>query len=199
MGFSSFLRSIGNSIKNTVNQIIDTGRDICNGIIDRIDIWRGREEEVRKRKEKERQMEIEREKARQREIERMKEEERERERQRQIQQMREAAERRERERLREIKKKYNNYRPSHVDQQLAQKAKTYIDKKFPNGVRETMRNTPPRKREELFNEVVNDACEIMDVRLNSVHYDEMKGNTAGIYRGRDNSLHLNAYMVTSSL
>lgn len=54
-----------------------------------------------------------------------------------------------------------------------------------------------QKREVLFNEVFNDACEIMEVKLDSFHYDEMKGKLSGFYRGRDNSLHLNAYMVTS--
>lgn len=202
MGFGSFLRKIGNSIKTGLQQIVETGREICNNIKTRIDEcvdhyneWKRKRE---REKELERQQEQERERARQRELERLRAEEQERERQRLQRQIQAEAERKERERLLEIKEKYNSYKPSKPDQKLAHKAKEYLERKFPNGIKETMRNVPPQRRETLFNEVVADACEIMEVKIDSMEYEPMADRACGFYRGRDNSLHLNSYMVTSS-
>lgn len=100
----------------------------------------------------------------------------------------------------EVRWKHPGYKPTYPDQQVARRAKQYIDSKFRNGVKESLRNQSPSERLDTMQQVVRDASEILDVKVDKLEYfepDKTHSGICGYYNREDNSLHLNAYMVTS--
>lgn len=100
----------------------------------------------------------------------------------------------------EVKGKHPGYSPTPPDQKAARRAKEFIDTKFSRGVKETLRGQNPTERIETMQHVVQEASNILDVKVNRVDYfepDASHASTCGYFDRSDNSLHLNAYMVTS--
>lgn len=100
----------------------------------------------------------------------------------------------------EVKWKHPNYVPSVPDQKAATKAKAFLDTKFSRGFKETLRDQSSAERIDTMQHVVSEASNILDVKVDRVDYfepDPAHTNTCGYFDRSDNSLHLNAYMVTS--
>ena len=100
----------------------------------------------------------------------------------------------------EVRWKHPGSVPSPPDQKAARRSKEYLDTRFRNGVEETLRNQSPTERVDTMQEVVREASEILDVKVSRVEYyepDKEHCGTCGFFDRTDNSLHLNAYMVTS--
>lgn len=100
----------------------------------------------------------------------------------------------------EVRWKHPGYTPTPPDQKAARKAKDFIDRKFSKGVKETLQNQSSTERVETMQHVVREASDILDVKVSRVEYFEPDREHAGVcgyYNRQDNSLHLNAYMVTS--
>ncbi len=100
----------------------------------------------------------------------------------------------------EVRWKHPGYTPTFPDQKTARKAKEFIDRKFSKGVKETLRNQSSTERVETMQHVVREASDILDVKVSRVEYfepDKEHVGVCGYYNRQDNTLHLNAYMVTS--
>jgi len=168
MGLFSWVKEKYQDLKEKCREIKEKARDFCDNLSTRMENWREKAE---------------------RKYEEIKET---------VGEIKEKA----KEKIREIKvrHKHPGYKPTKPDQELATKAKTYLDNKFPRGIKETLRDQTSEERLNTINQVVSDASSIMDVKVNSVEYfepDPAHRSICGFYDRDTNTMHLNAYMVTS--
>lgn len=100
----------------------------------------------------------------------------------------------------EVRIRYPNYRPTKPDQDAAKRSKTFLDNKFSRGVKETLRNQSSEERLETIKEVVHNASQILDVKVNDVEYyvpPKERRYECGYFDRSDNTLHVNMEMITS--
>lgn len=99
----------------------------------------------------------------------------------------------------EIRSKHPGYVPTKPDQKAATECKEFLDSKFSRGIRETMSDQNPQERIQTIKEVVKEASQILDVEVDKVEFYESEGEmakTCGYFDRTENSLNLNAYMIT---
>jgi len=175
MGFFSSLKekivSVGHNIKEKWQEIKEKGRKVIEHVSERIETWSERAE----RKFHEIKTSV-------------------------VQTVKEVTEEvKEWVKGRKIKARHPGYVPSKPDQKIATESKEYLDRKFRVGIKETMRHQSSEQRIETVNEVIQEAARIMDVKVDKVDFYETDGEmkkACGFYDRSDNSLHLNAYMIT---
>lgn len=99
-----------------------------------------------------------------------------------------------------VRTKHPKYVPTKPDQKVAYEAKTYVERKFPRGVSETLMEMTPQERVNTFEEIVIDAANILDVNVDGINAftpDESQINTCGYYSWSDNTLNLNKWWIVS--
>ena len=98
-----------------------------------------------------------------------------------------------------IRSKYPGYVPTEPDQKIAAESKKFLDQEFRRGIRETMRNQIPEERIQTIKDVVKKASQILDVDVDKVDFYQLSsemGKICGYFDRQENSLYLNAYMIT---
>lgn len=98
-----------------------------------------------------------------------------------------------------IRTKHPGYVPSPPDQKIATESKEYLDRKFRIGIKETIKHQSPEQRIETVKDVIQEAARIMDVKVDKVDFYQPEGEmkrVCGYYDRTENSLNLNAYMIT---
>ena len=99
----------------------------------------------------------------------------------------------------QVRSTHPGYVPTKPDQEAARKAKDYLDSKFRRGVKETLQDMTSWERVETIKDVVNQASEILNVKVDDIELyapDEFNQGTCGYFNREDNTLHINAYMIT---
>lgn len=175
MGWWSSLKekakSVGHKLKETWQEVKEAGRKIINNVSERIDTWTDRAEraynEVKTK----------------------------------IVETYNDVKTKVKEKIKEykVRSKHPGYVPTKPDQKIAEESKEFLDRKFRRGIRETMRNQTPEERIQTIKEVVKEASRILDVDVDKVDFyqlDSEMGKTCGYFNREENSLNLNAYMIT---
>ena len=175
MGWWSSLKekakSVGHRLKETWQEVKEAGRKIINNVSERIDTWTDRAEraynEVKTK----------------------------------IVETYNDVKTKVKEKIKEhkIRSKHPGYVPTKPDQKIAEESKEFLERKFRRGIRETMRNQTPEERIQTIKEVVKEASQILDVDVDKVEFyqlDSDMGKTCGYFNRDENSLNLNAYMIT---
>lgn len=164
-------KSVGNKLKETWQEVKEAGRKIINNVSERVETWAERAE--RKYNEVKTKIVETYNNVKTTVKEKIKEY--------------------------KIRSKHPGYVPTKPDQKIATQTKDFLDRKFRRGIKETMRNQTPEERIQTIKEVVKEASHILDVDVDKVDFyqlDSEMGRTCGYFNRDENSLNLNAYMIT---
>lgn len=100
----------------------------------------------------------------------------------------------------QLEKMDAEYRPEKPDIELALRCKEYLSKVFPNGINERTQNMPKEELLSLFESMITDAQQLMDVSVEVDFYSTEEPPTCyycGYYNHSDKILHINAAFILS--
>ncbi len=103
--------------------------------------------------------------------------------------------------MEQLEKMDAEYHPERPDVKLALRCKEYLSQEFPYGIKERTENMSREELSNLFEKMVEDARQMMDVNLDTVDFytsDEAPAcDYCGYYSHSDRSLHINAALILS--
>lgn len=106
-----------------------------------------------------------------------------------------------REYIEQLDKMDAEYRPEKPDVEMALRCKEYLFQEFPNGINEHTQNMSKEELLNLFERIVTDAQQLMDVNIETVDFystDEPPAcGYCGFYNHSDKSLHINVAFILS--
>lgn len=103
--------------------------------------------------------------------------------------------------IEQLEKMDAEYHPEKPDVEMILKCKDYLSQVFPNGINERVQNMSNEELTSLFEKIVTDAQQLMDVNVGTVDFystDEIPAcNFCGYYNHLERTLHINIAFVLS--
>ena len=103
--------------------------------------------------------------------------------------------------IEQLEKMDAEYRPEKPDVEMALRCKEYLSQVFPNGINERTQNMSKEELLSLFESMITDAQQLMDVNVGTVDFystDEPPTcGYCGYYSHSDRSLHINVAFILS--